>query len=158
MAGDIIKHFNIQHTRCLGWSTWKPFADVKSNFTQILKSSFDRIEKTMGKGENGFWKTMLGKREKSRTVHFLHFLQRLSTRSKTTRIRRATFILSSANIFSMDKFNNLSFGMECRVCIHQPSFRTFLGFGGFTPYQQYFSYLSATVYKSMFPGLSLTSS
>ena len=28
---------------------------------------------------------------------------------------------------------------------------------GFTLYQQYFSYLTATVYKSMFPGLFLTS-
>ena len=28
---------------------------------------------------------------------------------------------------------------------------------GFTPYQQYFSYLTATVHKSMFPGLFLTS-
>ena len=28
---------------------------------------------------------------------------------------------------------------------------------GFTPYEQYFSYLMATVHKSMFPGLFLTS-
>ena len=30
-------------------------------------------------------------------------------------------------------------------------------FQGFTLYQQYFSYLMATVHKSMFPGLFLTS-
>ena len=73
-----------------------------------------------------------------------------STLFKTNFTFSVTFIFLSANAFNFNQSDISCFGKDLNL-------EMYLFVWGFMPYQQYFSYLTATIHKAMFPGLFLTS-
>ena len=96
---------------------------------------------TFNAPEKEIFENIVGKGENAGNQHF-SFSYNVFYRSQNNFNFKVTFILLSANEFNLDQSKILF------VCLFV---------WDFMPYQQYFSYLTTTVHKSMFPGLFLTS-
>ena len=70
----------------------------------------------------------------------------------------AFYTLLKLNTLSLSLSLSLSVQLYKRIVVeYVPKYLIYLFIWGLTPYQWYFSYLKATIHKSMFPGLFLSS-
>ena len=121
-------------------SKLKELAEHKINVTEKLKFVLGRIEN-------------VGKEEIAGYQHFLFFLQCFQ-KAYFPESLKVRSVWQRVKLFITEK--DFSHWNQIIKLLRIQSFDvTFVS--GFTPYQQYFSFLTATVHKSMFPGLFLTS-